>query len=117
MLAVDPSDQVRLRHMLDAARKAVSFTQGRSASDLETDEMLSLALTRLLEILGEAAKNVSQGTKDNYPQIAWRQIAGTRDRLIHGYFDVDQDRVWAIVTQDLLPLIAVLEQIVLPGER
>lgn len=70
-------DEVRLRHMLDAAQKAVSFTQGRARTDLETDKLLALALVRPLEIVGEAAKNVSQETRDQAPQIPWRQIAGT----------------------------------------
>ncbi len=77
--------------MLDAAQKAVNFTQGRSRADLETDELLMLALVRLLEIVEEAAKNVSHETKAMAPQIPWRQMAGTRDRLIHGYFAVDLD--------------------------
>jgi len=103
-------DAVRLRHMLDAARRAMDFTQGRVRSDLESDEQLSLALVRLLEILGEAARNVSEDLRNDYPDIPWRQIAGTRDRLIHGYFDVDLDIVWQIVSNDLPVLAAQLEK-------
>ncbi len=108
----EPEDVVRLRHMLDAARKAVDFVRGRKRSDLDTDEMLALALARLLEILGEASKNVSQTTTEAYPEIPWKQIAGTRDRLIHGYFDVDLDIVWEIVTSDLPSVITALESVV-----
>ena len=107
-------DEVRLRHMLDAAQKAVSFTQGRARTDLETDELLTLALVRHLEIVGEAAKNVSQVTRDQAPQIPWRQIAGTRDRLSHGYFAVDLDVLWAIITHDLPPLVAELQHLLSP---
>lgn len=103
-------DAVRLRHMLDAARKAASFVDGKRRNDLE-DELLSLALVRLLEIIGEAAKSVSEETKRRHPDVPWRLMAGTRDRLIHGYFDVDLDIVWAILTEDLPPLIDKLEQI------
>ncbi|KAF3887923.1 MULTISPECIES: HepT-like ribonuclease domain-containing protein [Nostocales] len=85
------TDKVRLRHILDAANQAIAFTQGRNRADLDTDTMLALAVVRLIEILGEAAKNVSQGTKDSIPDIPWRQIAGTRDRLSHAYFDVNLD--------------------------
>jgi uncharacterized protein with HEPN domain len=70
---------------------------------------------RLLEILGEAARAVSDRTRDRYPTIAWRQITGTRDRLIHGYQAVDLDIVWAIVKTDLPALIAEVEK-VLAGE-
>ncbi len=98
--------------MLNAARTAQDFTRERSRADLDTDAMLSLALVRLLEIVGEAAKNTPQSTKDDAPQIPWREIAATRDRLIHGYFDVDLDIVWQIITQDLPPLIAALEALI-----
>jgi uncharacterized protein with HEPN domain len=105
------TEEIRLRHMLDAARKAISFVQGRSRADLDSDEMLALAVVRLIEVLGEAARQISRTTRERYPQIPWRQIAGTRDRLIHGYFDVDLDIIWEIVTRDLPPLIEALQQI------
>ena len=88
---------VRLRHMLDAAQKAVEYTSGCARGDLGGDEKLTLAIVRLLEILGEAGKNVSKECQAEWPGIPWRQIAGTRDRLIHGYFDVDLEFVWEIV--------------------
>ncbi len=103
-------DVVRLRHMLDAARKAVELTKTCKRDDLDKDEKLALALVRLLEILGEAAKSVSDQRRQEYPSIPWRQIAGTRDRLIHGYFDVDLDIVWKIVVDDLPALISQLEK-------
>lgn len=102
-------DSVRLRHMLDAAQKVANFTQGRNRQDLDTDEMLALAIIRLLEILGEAAKNVSPEVQARTPEIPWRQIAGTRDRLAHAYFDVNLDIIWEIVTTNMQPLIQNLE--------
>jgi len=104
-------DTVRLRHMLDAAEKAVEFTKNRNRADLDKDDKLALAVVRLLEILGEAAKGVSDQCRQTYSSIRWRQIAGTRDRLIHGYFDIDLDIVWKIVSIDLPPLIMHLEEI------
>jgi uncharacterized protein with HEPN domain len=101
-------DRVRLQHMLDAARKAVAFTQSRTRDDLETDEMLPLALVRLLEVIGEAGNAVSQDVRRQNPQVPWKEIASTRNRLIHGYFDVDHDIVWQIVTSDLPALISQL---------
>ena len=73
--------------------------------------MLSLAIVRLLEIAGEAATHVSEPVQDALPGIPWQQITGARNRLIHGYFDVDLDIVWAIVQDDLPPLIAQLERV------
>ncbi len=96
--------------MLDAAQKAIDATKTCGRADLEKDEMLTLAIVRLLEILGEAAKNVSTKSREAYPEIPWRQIAGTRDRLIHGYFDVDLDVVWEIISVDLPILVPQLEQ-------
>jgi uncharacterized protein with HEPN domain len=109
-------DTVRLQHMHDAAVKAVKHAQGRSRADLETDELFGLAIVRLLEIIGEASKNVTQATKDANPHIPWRQISGARDRLIHGYFNVDLDIVWQTITQDLPPLIAVLDVLLSSGD-
>lgn len=62
-------DGVRLRHMLDAARKALEFVQGRGRTDLDTDEMFELAVIRLLEVLGEAARGVSKTFRQSHPQI------------------------------------------------
>ncbi len=104
-------DDDRLAHMLAAARRAVSLTDGRARDDLDEDDVLALALTRLLEILGEAAKGVSAETRARHPHIPWAQMAATRDRLIHGYFSVDLDIVWQIVRQDLPPVAAALEAI------
>ena len=105
-------DSVRLRHMLDAARRAVQFAQGRDRADLDGDLMFSLAMVRLLEIIGEASKYVAEEFRQSTPQIPWKQIGGTRDRLIHGYFDVDLDIVWTIVTNDLPVLVQELEKVI-----
>ncbi len=105
------NDLVRIRHILDAARQAMAFLRGRSRPDLDQDAMLSLALVRLLEIIGEAARGVSSVTRVSHPKVAWSQMAVMRDRLIRGYFDVNLDIVWETVNQDLPPLVAQLEQI------
>jgi uncharacterized protein with HEPN domain len=83
------------------ARQATAFVQRRSRGDLDTDPMLSLSLVRLLEIIGEAARGISGPFRAAHPEVAWNKMAGMRDRLIHGYFDVNLDIVWETVTQDL----------------
>lgn len=104
-------DTVRLRHMLANAQEAYALVRGRPRTDLDADHVLELALTRLLEIVGEAANRVSEEMQQQHPDIPWRQIIGLRHRLIHGYDAVDLDILWDIVQYDLPPLIAALEEI------
>jgi uncharacterized protein with HEPN domain len=72
-------DVAYLRHMLDAASMAVQFLQTRTRADLDADQMLALAVARLLEIVGEAARNVSAETKQAQPLIPWQQMTATRN--------------------------------------
>jgi len=103
-------DRVRLQHMLDASRQAIAFIQERGRKDLDNALKLTIALTRLVEIVGEAAKNVSDDERKRHPEVPWRAIAGTRDRLVHAYFDVDLDQLWRIVSADVPALVPVLER-------
>jgi uncharacterized protein with HEPN domain len=105
-------DQVRLRHMLDAAREAIAFTQDRTRVDLETDRMLVLALVKEIEIVGEAANQISQATREQLTGIPWADIVGMRHRLVHAYFEINLEILWQTVQGDLPPLVAELEQIV-----
>ncbi len=104
------SEQVRLRHMLDAAREAASFVHGKTRADLDTDRQLNLSLVRLIEIIGEAAQQVSAVTQQRHTEIPWPDIIGMRHRLIHGYDEVDLDIVWQVVTHDLPPLVTALQK-------
>lgn len=107
-----PSDDLsRVKDMLDAARKAVAYAGESSRKALDSNEILALALVRLLEVVGEAARYVPDDIKHAYPDVPWREIAATRNRLAHGYFSVDLDIVWVIVQRDLPLLIGQLETI------
>ena len=103
-------DKVRVRHILDAAAEAVELARGKSRGDLDKDRMLNLSLVRLLEIIGEAAKGVSQDFQNTHPELPWRSMTGLRNRLIHGYFDVNFDIVWQTIQEDLPILIEKLRQ-------
>ena len=103
---------IRLQDMLDHAHETTALTQGRSRADLNTDRVLSLALVRLLEIVGEAANRVPVEVQDRYTDIPWREIIGLRNRLIHGYGAIDLDIVWRIIAADLPPLIEALEKVI-----
>jgi len=105
-------DQVSLRQMLDSAREAVEMAGGHTAADLRSNRMLELSLVRLVEIVGEAATRVSAETRDRHPQLPWAMMVSMRNRLIHGYDEVDLAVVWDTVTEDLPPLIAQLAAIV-----
>ncbi len=103
---------VYIRHILDAAGKALAFAKNRTRKDMDTDEMLSLSLVRLLEIVGEASVGVSLDYREKHPQIPWGKMVALRNRLIHGYFDINHDIVWDTVQKDLPPLIKALENLV-----
>ena len=105
-------DATSVRHMLEAARKAVGFTAGRSRGELESDELLALGLVRLMEMIGEAATRVTEATRERNRTIPWAQVIGMRNRLIHGYDVIDLDVLWQTVTDDLPPLIENLQRIV-----
>jgi len=106
--------QVALRQMRTHAREAADMVHGRTRADLDTDRMLNLALVRLLEILGEAANRVPSEVQSRFPEVPWPQLISLRNRLIHGYDEIDFDILWQIVARDLPPLIAKLDRILAP---
>jgi uncharacterized protein with HEPN domain len=103
-----PDDQIRLRHLREAAGKAIEFSTGKQRHDLDDDELLRLALTKLVEIVGEAAKTISPEGRTTMPQVPWRAAARMRDRLDHHYFDINLDILWQTITEDLPQLLAAL---------
>ncbi len=107
-------DTVPMRHMLDCARETVAMVSGRSRGDVDTDRMLQLALTRLLEMIGEAANRVTVPGRARYRDIPWQNIINTRNRIVHAYDTVNYDTVWKIIKEELPVLIAALES-ALPG--
>jgi uncharacterized protein with HEPN domain len=107
-----PDDSTRLRHMRDAAREAIEFSQGKQRADFDRDRQLALAVLKCIEIVGEASAAISAETTSRYPEIPWQQIRGMRNRLVHGYYEVDLDVVWDTVSHNLGPLLAALERIV-----
>lgn len=104
------ADDVRLLHMRDAAREAIRFAEGKSRADLDHDRMLVLALVKAIEIIGEAASQVGQSTRDRLAAIPWPAIVTMRHRLVHAYFDINLDTVWNTVVEDLPALLAELER-------
>jgi uncharacterized protein with HEPN domain len=103
---------VSLHQILAYSREAVGLCQGKSRQDLDHDRLLNLALTRLLEMIGEAANRVPDEVRSQYPELPWTQMIAARNRLIHGYDSIDFDILWAIINSDLPVLINQLEKIV-----
>jgi uncharacterized protein with HEPN domain len=107
-------DEIRLRHMLDHAREVCGLVKGKNRSDLKKDRILELALVRLIEVVGEAAARVSPEGCRKYSRVPWSEITGMRNRLVHGYDQVDLDVLWDTIEHDLPPLVAELERILEP---
>lgn len=104
-------DAVYLQHMLDAIERIEAYTDGMSEDAFQNDELVQDGVIRQIEILGEAAKQVSDETRTQYDEIPWTDIAGMRDKLIHGYFNVDLSLVWQTVHHDIPQLKAQLTAI------
>ncbi|MCG0278354.1 MAG: DUF86 domain-containing protein [Thermanaeromonas sp.] len=104
-------DRARLNHILESARLISEWVADVKKDDFFADVMLQEAVIRRLEVIGEAAKNISQKLKEKYPDIPWKEIAGMRDVLIHEYFGVDLEEVWETVTRDIPELMRQLEAV------
>lgn len=102
--------------MLESAREALAFARGRLRADLDRDRMFALALVKCIEIVGEAAAGLGPEMRERYPGIPWADVVGMRNRLVHAYFEIDMDRVWDTITDDLPRLVTQLEGIDLTEE-
>ncbi len=105
-------DVARIRHMIDAAETVGQFMSGRQRPDLDSDRMLLFAVVRAIEVVGEAAGKVSEETRATSHDIPWGAIVSMRNRLIHGYFDIDTEIVWKTVSKELPDLLPRLQRLV-----
>lgn len=100
-----------IEDILDAMNDIEGFTKGLDFENFRKDRKTIYAVIRAIEIMGEAAKNIPDTVRSKYPQIPWKRIAGMRDKLIHGYFDVDTLTLWKAAKQDAPQLRASISKI------
>lgn len=100
-----------LQHIAQETHYLRVVSAGLAQADMMADETLKRAMTRSLEIIGEAVKQLPDSIRHQHPQIPWRAMAGMRDRLIHSYFSVDYDIVWDVVINHIPPLDMVVHDL------
>lgn len=108
-------DEVYVGHMLDMTRRAVRAIEAKSREKYDADDILRLGLTHIVQVIGEAARRVSEEFQKEHSEIPWRNIIGMRHRIVHDHMRVDEDILWQVVTNDLPKLLPQLEAI-LPEE-
>ena len=97
--------------MLDAMEKAEILLESVTYDQFEADFRINFAVVRALEIVGEATKRLPMSLRQQYPEIPWNKMAGMRDRIIHGYDNVDLEIVWDVVKRDIPQIKPQIEQI------
>jgi uncharacterized protein with HEPN domain len=99
-----PRDNERLRHILEAINNIFEFTQGVSFDDFCNNKILRFAVVKNLEIVGEAAYLLSKEFKNCHTETEWDDIIAMRHVLVHGYYNIKNERIWAAITTDI-PLL------------
>jgi uncharacterized protein with HEPN domain len=105
-------DKEFILDMLIACKNILEYTKDMDFDRFSRSQMVIDAVMRNIEILGEATKNVSDKLKSKYPEIEWRKISGTRDRIIHFYFGIKLEIVWDIISTHIPNLKRQLENII-----
>ncbi|MFQ6121270.1 MAG: DUF86 domain-containing protein [Methanosarcinales archaeon] len=101
-----------LKHIRDECEYLVKKSEGLSREKFREDETLKRAFVRSLEIIGEATKNISDEFKQKHPNVNWREMAGMRDVLIHGYFGINYNIVWDVIVNHIPPLLDKIKEII-----
>jgi len=97
----DKNDLAFIEHILDSINAIEEFSKNLDKKELISNRLNQSAIVREIEIIGEAVKNISNSTKNKHCEVEWKEIVGTRDKMIHHYFGVDLDIVWNIIKINL----------------
>lgn len=104
-------DRGRLLHMRDAILRIFSYTDGKTKEEFLSNDMMYYAIVKNIEIIGEASYMLTSEFKDAHPQTPWKLITCMRHYMVHGYYQIDKNVVWDVVTGDLSPLKRQLDEI------
>lgn len=107
-----PKDYERLLHMLEAIDNIIEFVAGRTFDSYKNDKILRFAIIKNLEIIGEAAYLLSKDFKSKNDSVEWNDIIGMRHILVHGYYQIKDEIIWATIETDLLPLRSKIEKLI-----
>ena len=108
-------ESLYLADIQESCEKVLRFTKGMTYKDFVHDDLHFDAVLRNLEIIGEAVKNISEETRQKYPNVKWRKIAGFRDIVAHEYFGIDDETVWDIVENEIPALLEIVK--IMLGEK
>ena len=103
---------VYIKHIRDAIKSILEYTKDVNKKSFNSKEIIQDAVIRRIEIIREAVKNVSIDFREKYSDLPWKKIVGMRDKLIHGYFNVDVERVWNVIIDDIPVLKKQIEDII-----
>ena len=103
--------KVLVEEMLEAVSNSLEFVEGETWEAFSTNKLVTSAVIRQLEVLGEAARLLPQSVKEQFPDLPWRAMTGLRNRLIHEYFDVSLSTVWQVLQEELPQLQPQLEEL------
>lgn len=99
-----PRDKERLQHIIEAIDNVFEFIQDKSFEDYKKDKILRFAIIKNLEIVGEASYLLTKDFKENHDSVEWDDIIGMRHILVHGYYQIRDEIIWATIETELQPL-------------
>lgn len=107
-------DDALLVDIFEHARDLLAATAGMTRAAFDADLLVRMGVTHLLQIIGEATRQLSEPTRQRFPGVPWTQVVGMRHRLVHEYFRINFDLVWVTATRDVPALVAALDPVVTP---